>query len=77
MVMVKDMVHERESAVKKRRKGGNSSTSTSPAKVPERDIYKVRLTKEERLLYALWAYRVPLLPSVKRHATSVYAPSFV
>jgi hypothetical protein len=39
--MVKEPVQERESAVKKRRKGGSSSTSTSPARVPERDIYKV------------------------------------
>jgi hypothetical protein len=46
--MVKEPVQERESAVKKRRKGGSSSTSTSPAKVPERDIYKVCWSREER-----------------------------
>jgi hypothetical protein len=40
-IMVKEPAHERESAVKKRRKGGSSTTSTNPAKVPERDIYKV------------------------------------
>ncbi|PNF43385.1 THO complex subunit 5-like protein [Cryptotermes secundus] len=45
--MVKEPVQERENAVKKRRKGGSSSTSTSPAKVPERDIYKSVIEFEE------------------------------
>jgi hypothetical protein len=47
--MVKEPVQERESAVKKRRKGGSSGTSASTAKVPERDIYKVCFIREKRL----------------------------
>jgi len=39
--MVKEPIQERDSAIKKRRKGGTSSSSASPAKVPEGDVYKV------------------------------------
>jgi hypothetical protein len=39
--MVKEPAQERDSAIKKRRKGGTSSTSATPAKVPDGDIYKV------------------------------------
>jgi hypothetical protein len=39
-MMVKE-VQDRESTIKKRRKGGNSNTSATSAKVPEGDVYKV------------------------------------
>lgn len=40
-MMVKDSVQDRDSTIKKRRKGGSSNTSATSAKVPEGDVYKV------------------------------------
>jgi len=39
--MVKESMQDRDSTIKKRRKGGSSNTSTTSAKVPEGDVYKV------------------------------------
>ena len=40
-MMVKESMQDRDSTIKKRRKGGSSNTSTTSAKVPEGDVYKV------------------------------------
>jgi hypothetical protein len=40
-MMVKDSVQDRDSTIKKRRKGSSSTTSATSAKVPEGDVYKV------------------------------------
>ena len=53
-MMVKDSVQDRDSTIKKRRKGGSSNTSATSAKVPEGDVYKVCeiwMTSDIRYLY--------------------------
>lgn len=46
-MMVKESVQDRDSTIKKRRKGGSSNTSATSAKVPEGDVYKNVIEFEE------------------------------